>query len=125
MAGLTPEKIEYYRRKLEEHKKEVEKELERVGRRNPLVPGDWEPTPPDMNAMKSDANEMSDTFEEMESRAALEDNLEEHLTFINLALKRIEEGTYGICETCKRPISEARLEAYPMAKNCVRHAEGK
>lgn len=122
---LSKERIEYFKNKLEEHKKGVERELESVGRRNKSAPGDWEPTPAKMNVAKSDENELADTFEEMESRAAVEDTLEEHLSFINLALKRVEEGTYGICEVCKQPISEDRLEAYPMAKTCVKHADDK
>ncbi len=35
------------------------------------------------------------------------------------ALRRIEEGTYGICEGCARPIAFARLEALPHARRCV------
>jgi len=32
---------------------------------------------------------------------------------IEEALARIKRGTYGVCEVCKQPISEARLEAVP------------
>ncbi|MFX8999762.1 TraR/DksA C4-type zinc finger protein [Acinetobacter baumannii] len=32
------------------------------------------------------------------------------------ALRRIDEGTYGICERCGRPIDERRLEALPTAR---------
>ncbi len=35
------------------------------------------------------------------------------------ALKRIEEGNYGICETCKKPIAKTRLKAVPTAKLCL------
>ena len=34
---------------------------------------------------------------------------------IDEALKRIEQGTYGICELCNKPILHARLEAIPFA----------
>ena len=33
--------------------------------------------------------------------------------------KRIEDGTYGICTNCGRPISEERLEALPWAELCI------
>ena len=36
------------------------------------------------------------------------------------ALGRLDEGTYGICEQCARPIPYERLEAVPHARNCVR-----
>jgi DnaK suppressor protein len=35
---------------------------------------------------------------------------------IDDALRRIEEGTYGICERCGKPIEEARLEAMPSTR---------
>lgn len=35
------------------------------------------------------------------------------------ALKRIEDGTYGICEDCKEHIAKTRLEALPSARVCL------
>lgn len=35
------------------------------------------------------------------------------------ALKRIEEGTFGICEECKSPVTKARLKALPYARLCL------
>jgi DnaK suppressor protein len=43
----------------------------------------------------------------------------EHLSHIEAALKRIEDGTYGICENCGKPVSPARLEAMPWATLCI------
>ena len=36
------------------------------------------------------------------------------------ALRRIENGHYGVCATCGRPIGAARLAAVPTAVTCVR-----
>ena len=116
---FSKEKIEYFKEKLEKEKAHLEKDLERVGKRNPNVPGDWEVSPFDLNVETSDPNELGDTFEELETRAALEDNLEERLTFINQALSRIKRGTYGICGKCKKPIDPKRLEVRPESKFCV------
>ena len=38
---------------------------------------------------------------------------------IDAALGRVDAGTYGVCESCHRPIPEARLEAVPEATLCV------
>lgn len=38
---------------------------------------------------------------------------------IDLALQRIENGTYGICNECGRPIDPARLNARPAARQCL------
>lgn len=38
---------------------------------------------------------------------------------IDLALDKIENGEYGICETCGEPIAPKRLEARPVAQFCI------
>jgi DnaK suppressor protein len=35
------------------------------------------------------------------------------------ALRRIQQGSYGICHRCEEPISGKRLDAVPWAKFCV------
>jgi DnaK suppressor protein len=50
---------------------------------------------------------------------ALEENSEELLAEIDAALTRIEDGTYGICEGCGKPIDEDRLEAIPWTRFCI------
>jgi len=49
----------------------------------------------------------------------LEENAEHLLDEIDAALVRIEDGSYGRCTACGRPISEARLEAVPYATLCI------
>ena len=39
------------------------------------------------------------------------------------ALRRLDEGTYGICEHCEAPISPARLRAMPFARRCIKCQE--
>ena len=50
---------------------------------------------------------------------SLEENSEQVLKSIEAALGRIEDGTFGACETCGQPISEERLEAIPYATQCI------
>ncbi len=38
---------------------------------------------------------------------------------IDEALKRIEDGTYGVCELCQKPIKHDRLEALPFTRYTV------
>lgn len=42
---------------------------------------------------------------------------------IDLALARIEDGTFGVCERCEEPISLKRLEARPVTTLCIRCKE--
>ena len=38
------------------------------------------------------------------------------------ALDKFDQGTYGQCERCGRPIAEPRLEAMPATRYCIEHA---
>jgi len=50
-------------------------------------------------------------------------NEQQLLNRIDEALKKIEEGTYGICESCEVNISMERLKAVPYARLCIKCAE--
>ena len=50
---------------------------------------------------------------------SLEDNSGHVLQAIDEALKRIDEGSFGTCARCGKPISEERLEAMPYATKCI------
>lgn len=43
----------------------------------------------------------------------------QHLTELEAAEARLADGTYGTCESCGRPIAAARLEARPVARECI------
>lgn len=46
------------------------------------------------------------------------DHLETELCDVEHALRRLDDGSYGICEACGNPINESRLEASPAARLC-------
>ena len=48
---------------------------------------------------------------------------QQNLTYVNNALMRIENGTYGECVECGEDIEEKRLDAVPYATLCMEHAE--
>ena len=56
---------------------------------------------------------------EFEKRLALEKQLYEQLAEVEHALQKIEDGTYGLCDSCGQPIAENRLEALPQASLCI------
>ena len=49
----------------------------------------------------------------------LQDNARILLTSVEDALRRVHDGTYGICEACGREIPFQRLEAVPWADKCL------
>jgi len=56
---------------------------------------------------------------EYTTNLATEKILETTLRDIDGALKRIEEGTYGVCKYCKKEIDPKRLLIRPVASACV------
>ena len=49
----------------------------------------------------------------------LSDNERKMLDSIEAALRKMDNGTYGACEHCKRPINKKRLKALPSARYCM------
>jgi RNA polymerase-binding protein DksA len=49
----------------------------------------------------------------------LGERAQQTLTAIGDALRKIEEGTYGVCEACGEPIGAKRLSAIPWARLCI------
>jgi RNA polymerase-binding transcription factor len=67
-------------------------------------------------------NHLADTATETYDREvdySLEENSEHVLADIDAALKRIDDGTYGLCADCGHQIAEERLEARPWATLCI------
>ncbi|HEY3882165.1 MAG TPA: TraR/DksA C4-type zinc finger protein [Trebonia sp.] len=71
-----------------------------------------------MEAGDDEADTSSKLFER-EQQLALSSNTRDLLEQIEHALARIEAGTYGVCESCGKPIGKARLQAFPRATLCV------
>jgi DnaK suppressor protein len=46
-------------------------------------------------------------------------NSRDLLSQVERALQRLDDGTYGVCESCGNPIGKARLQAFPRATLCV------
>jgi len=62
------------------------------------------------------------TFER-EKELSIEQNVRDLLQKIDRALKRIDAGTFGICEQCGKPIEKARIKALPYVDLCIKDAQ--
>ncbi len=67
------------------------------------------------NHMADDATEVFN----QEAQVSLKQNEQHVLEQINLALRRIDQGQYGVCERCGREIDFARLKAQPYSRFCL------
>ena len=64
------------------------------------------------------ADVATETFDREKDLSIL-DTVEGELADIELALQRLDDGTYGTCEACGKPIGDDRLEAMPATRFCV------
>ena len=70
------------------------------------------------------ADVATDTYDR-EFSLGLASNERQHLYELDEALKKIEEGTFGVCEECKTLIAKTRLKAVLFARLCVKCQEKK
>jgi DnaK suppressor protein len=79
------------------------------------------PSPDDEGELPSETNlaDQATDLLEREIDWTLEENAGQLLAEIDAALQRIEDGTYGLCVRCGRPIDADRLEALPWATLCL------
>jgi DnaK suppressor protein len=106
-------KTEQARTFLEGEKKRVQEELDQLGLDTRSDDARREGSP--FGKREEEATESL----EFEKRLALEKQLRDQLADIEHALHKIEEGTYGMCDSCGQPIAANRLEALPAASLCV------
>ncbi len=62
------------------------------------------------------------SYRQNDMRQNLKSEAHQSLIYVENALSRIENGTYGECEVCGEPIEAQRLEALPYATLCMEHA---
>ncbi len=66
-----------------------------------------------------DAADQASQSIEKELLFELSDNERGTLDQIEASLRKIDKGTYGACEACRKPISKPRLSALPFARYCI------
>ncbi|OHB10842.1 MAG: hypothetical protein A3G05_02325 [Candidatus Zambryskibacteria bacterium RIFCSPLOWO2_12_FULL_45_14] len=114
---------EHFKKKLEEEKVTLEKELGEVGRRNPDNPSDWEATAEKGASIQADDNVAADEIEEYDENMAIVNTLEARYNDVKKSLGKIKDKTYGLCQVCGEEIDAERLEANPSAQTCRKHME--
>ena len=113
--------LDYFKQKLSKEKTLLDEEMKSVGRHNTAHPEEWEATVDDSEIDTADDNEVADKLGELEEHQAILKQLSTQSKEVEEALKRIEEGTFGICEVCGEQIEKERLEANSSAKTCIKH----
>jgi DnaK suppressor protein len=111
MQHLTEDEIEELKAALVAEKDSLEEELAEHGRK---VGDDWVGTPQGFNGNEPDETDAADKMEELTVNVALVEELERRYKEIQAALKRMDDGTYGVTGSGE-PIDIERLRANPAA----------
>lgn len=103
---------------LEEKKAELIKRLDESGTRAKGAEINFDADFPDYgnsNSIEDSASEVTDYT----TNLSIEHELEGDLRDVESALKRVKEGTYGLCKHCNKDIEIERLKIRPESTSCV------
>lgn len=119
--------LDVFKKALQEEEQQLRDQLSELGIKNLVTPTgvDWVATPAEPSTAVADENVAADRREDWIERRAEVAPLENRYNNIVRALNNIEAGTYGICEICRQPIEEERLNANPAAHTCIAHINDK
>lgn len=122
VAKLTTQEIDELRERLGSEREELAAQLTTIEDQA------FAATQSDMSGDVGVDDESADagtaTFER-EKELSIEQNVRDLIQKIDRALKRIEDGTYGICEVCGKPIEKARIKALPYVDLCIKDAQAR
>lgn len=115
-SSFSQEFLDKIKEQLLAKKEDLENELSTFAAQDPQNRADYNASFPNLGD-KPDENAAEVT--EYTNLLTLESTLEKALADVNSALKRLDDGVYGICKFCKEPIAEKRLLARPVSSTCI------
>jgi RNA polymerase-binding transcription factor DksA len=118
MDKNTQEKI---KEELLQKKANLQAMLSSFATKDPNLKGDWDSKYP--RVPEGGLEEAAGEVEEYSTSLPIEHNLELQLQDVENALDKIEQGTYGACESCAMHIEEERLVVSPEARFCAMCSE--
>lgn len=116
---LDQKKLDYYKKLLVKLRDDLVHDIRNMSDNTGGSNGDSSDVSGHVQHMADVATDMYDK----EFSLGLASHDREVLQKINAALKRIEDGTYGLCLATGKPISQARLKAIPYAEYCLKYQE--
>lgn len=123
MAGKsahTKKELEDLRQRLVDERAELETQLTTIEETS------FATSQSDMSGEVSFDEENADagtfTFER-ERDLSIENNVRDLMGKIDRALSKMDEGAYGLCSRCGKPIEKARLKALPYVDLCIKDAQ--
>jgi RNA polymerase-binding transcription factor DksA len=118
---LTAKELEHYRDLLVEKLKEIVGNVNHI--ESEALKTSRQDSSGDLSSMPIHMADIGSDNYEQEFALGLMDSERKIVQEIYEALKRIQDGTYGICEGTGEPIPKARLDGIPWTRYCVKYAE--
>ncbi|HZE97826.1 MAG TPA: TraR/DksA C4-type zinc finger protein [Planctomycetota bacterium] len=112
MTPSIAQNIAKYEALLRERRRTLLQDIEGLDEERASTGGDLAGVPLHLADMGTDSSEH-------DVNATVAGSANEEIREIDEALARIQDGTYGLCEYCEKPIPEGRLEAIPYARLCI------
>ena len=116
-SPFTAKELKTLKDDLQAHRRDVEKQLAEIS--ESTFAADQTDLTGEMGFDEEYADAGSATYER-EKDLSLVINLRDLLEKIEKAVTKIDEGTYGLCDRCGKPIEKARLKALPYANLCLK-----
>jgi RNA polymerase-binding protein DksA len=114
---LDPKVLSELKEALLQEKSELEADLDRIAKPVDKAAGDYATSFEDIG---TDREDNTTEVEQYTDNLPVEMTLAKKLQDIIEALKKMDDGTYGICENCNQEIDVERLRANPSAKTCIK-----
>ena len=119
-SPLTKKELDELRERLLAEKLELQEQL------TTLEENTFAASQSDMSGEVAFDDETADagtaTFER-ERDLSIENNVRDLLAKIDRAIRRMDAGTYGLCDRCGKPIEKARIKALPYVDLCIKDAQ--
>jgi RNA polymerase-binding transcription factor DksA len=119
-SPLTKKELDELREHLQSEKLELEEQL------TTLEENTFAASQSDISGEVAFDDETADagtaTFER-ERDLSIENNVRDLLAKIDRAMRRMDAGTYGLCDRCGKPIEKARIKALPYVDLCIKDAQ--
>ena len=117
---LDKKTLDFYKKMLVKLKEEVSHDIRQMASDNSA---DKKDTQGDVSGHALHMADVASDMYDREFSLGLASNDRELLSKVDMALKRIEQKSFGICSECKKPIPAIRLKAIPYTETCLKCQE--
>ncbi len=118
-AHVTDDASPWNARELKSQRSMLEAELARLQAELATAEGVFNDLVRNEDFVGDDTADVGSTTLEREQEMSLTANLRDLVDQTSRALRRIDDGSYGRCESCGNPIGKLRLQARPAATLCI------